>query len=278
MKIVKIMGGLGNQMFQYAFAKVIGADALDISWFEESKNNPNITPREYELNVFQCNPNILNPVQSRKLKNNKLLKLFGIKTGLKIISEDPENIYNPKILAQKSGLFVGYFQCARYYDNFREVLLHDFVLRAEPNAKNKSVLDLIANTTSVSLHVRRGDYVNLPDVFNLCNLEYYKSAIDLIATHVEKPHFFIFSDDPAWVRENLETDFPYTVVDFNHGRDSVWDMVLMKNCKHNIIANSSFSWWGAWLNENPDKIIIAPKQWFANGAKTDIIPENWIRI
>lgn len=278
MKVVNIMGGLGNQMFQYAFSRVINADALDISWFEESKNNPAVTPRNYELDLFKCNPNILTPKQSKQLKNNKLLKIFGIKTGLKIIEEKPENIYNPQMLEYKSGLFVGYFQCAQYYDNIRKDLLADFILKNEPNEKNSEILNLISSTNSVSLHVRRGDYVKLQDFFGLCDLDYYKSAINFIADKVENPHFFLFSDDVDWVKENLKIDFPYTIVDFNHGKDSVWDMMLMKNCKHNIIANSSFSWWGAWLNENPDKIVIAPKQWFADGTKTDIVPDNWQRI
>ena len=106
-------------------------------------------------------------------------------------------------------------------------------------------------------------------------MDYYANAIKFITENTVNPHFFVFSDDIKWVRDNLKIDFPCDFIDFNHGRNSAWDMWLMANCKHNIIANSSFSWWGAWLNQNQEKIVIATKQWFSNGAKTDIVPEKW---
>ena len=279
MKVVQLSGGLGNQMFQYAFGRLIGADAYDVSWFERSKDNKNITPREYELGAFVCSPKILSPKQVKRIiNNNKLLRLFGIKTGLRVIEEKTENIYNADLLKQKNGLFVGYFQCAKYYDEIRADLLRDFVLKRKPGKKNQDMLKLINSENSVSLHVRRGDYVKLAKVHGLCDLDYYKKSINYIAHKIKDPHFFVFSDDVNWVKKNLEIKYPYTVIDFNHGKDSIWDMILMKNCKHNIIANSSFSWWGAWLNENKNKIVIAPKCWFANGAKTDIVPTKWKRI
>ena len=279
MKIVNIKGGLGNQMFQYAFGKLINADAYDISWFQESKKNPNITPRQYELGIFNCNPNILTQKQHNKIvKNNKLLRLFGIKTGLKKINETPVNIYNKIYLTQKFGFFDGYWQCAKYYTKIRTQLLHDFTIKDKPNLKNKKMLDLISNTNSVSLHIRRGDYIKLSETHGVCDQEYYKKAIEFICKKTKNPHFFLFSDDINWVKNNLKIKHPFTIVDFNHDQASFWDMVLMKNCKHNIIANSSFSWWGAWLNENPNKIVIAPKNWWADGTKTDIVPKKWTRI
>ena len=278
MKVVKIFGGLGNQMFQYAFGKLISADAYDISWFEESKNE-NVTPRQYELDVFNCTPTILTKQQHKKIiQNNKILKIFGIKTGLHKIKEQPANVYNQNYLKQNNGFFVGYWQCADYYDSIRKQLLQEFTLKTEPNNKNKKIFDLINSTNSVSLHVRRGDYVKLQETHGLCNLDYYNQAIDFIDKKVKNPHFFIFSDDIKWVKKNLKTEHPCTFIDFNHDKDSVWDIFLMKHCKHNIIANSSFSWWGAWLNENQNKIVIAPKKWWADGTQIDIVPNKWKRI
>lgn len=266
MTIIKLMGGLGNQMFQYAFGIAIGGKVkYDASWFDKTRGNPDVTQREYELDFWNINPKLVNTS-----------KIFGF-IKRKHIIENPFNVYNPKLLQIKSGCIEGYFQVARYYDSIREQLLKDFVPRQKPTPQNQKILDLIHETNSVSLHVRRGDYVKLQHIHGLCDLDYYARAIKFIAEHITSPHFFIFSDDPQWVTDNLKLDFPCTVVDINHGRDSVWDMWLMANCKHNIIANSSFSWWGAWLNQNPNKIVVAPAQWFADGQLTDIVPPTWQR-
>ena len=263
------MGGLGNQMFQYAFGILLGPNTqYDTSWFSAIKGDKNVTQREYELDFWNINPRLTNKPKKR---------FFGL-LRIKKIHERPENIYNAKLLQTKHGVIQGYFQVAKYYEPIRAQLLQDFTPRNKPNAENKKLLDLISKTNSVSLHIRRGDYVKLQQVHGLCDLDYYKRGIEYIANKIRKPHFFIFSDDTEWVLENLKIDFPYTVVDINHGRDSAWDMYLMAQCKHNIIANSSFSWWGAWLNQNPDKIVIAPMCWFADGTATDIIPQEWQRV
>ena len=279
MKIVKLMGGLGNQMFQYAFGKVIGADAYDLSWFEEVKKHPEATQRTYELNFFNCCPKFLSSKDSLRLqKNNKFLQILGIRTKHSLIQENPVNVYNANLLTLKRGIFEGYFQCAQYYDSVREQLLKEFIPQENISEKNKTILEKIKSTNSISLHVRRGDYLKLKHIHGICDLDYYQRAIEFITSKIKNPHFFLFSDDIPWVEKNLKINFPYTVVDVNHGKDSAWDMWLMKNCQHNIIANSSFSWWGAWLNENPNKIIIAPKKWFADGTVTEIIPQDWERM
>lgn len=279
MKIVKLKGGLGNQMFEYAFGKVIQADAYEISFFYEQKFHPELTQRDYELDFFKLQLDFIDTKEIKKLcKKNKFLSFLGIKNHLPLIQENPISIYNPKLLQYNEGLFDGYFQCAQYYENIRDKLLKDFVPNKKPNQQNEKMLKKIKTTNSIFLHVRRGDYVKLQHYHGLCDIDYYKKAIEFIASKVSNPHFFLFSDDIPWVEENLKIDFPYTIIDYNQGSDSPWDMWLMKNCYHNIIANSSFSWWGAWLNENPDKIVIAPQVWMANGRKTDIIPINWVRI
>ena len=279
MKIVKLQDGLGNQMFQYAFGKLIHADFFDISWFDEVKNQPNWTVRSYQLNFWNCHVDIIDKKSMLNLrKNNPFLKIFGIKTKLKTILENSVNVYEPKLLLKKKGVFKGYFQCVQYCTPIRKKLLKDFTPHCTPNKRNKEILKSIQSTNSVSLHIRRGDYLKLQHVYNRCDLDYYQKAIDFIASKVESPHFFLFSDDISWVRKNLKLHFPYTIVDFNRGKNSAWDIWLMKNCQHNIIPNSSFSWWGAWLNENPKKIVVAPKMWFTSGKKTDTIPRNWKKL
>ena len=281
MKLVKLQGGLGNQMFQYAFGQLIQADGYDYSWFEKRRCSSG-TARNYELNFFKCFPKLITLEEIKKIqRRNLFFKLFHISPfsgTLPVIKENPINIYNPEVLAQKTGIFDGYFQCAQYYDGIRKKLLKEFIPNKEMDPQNEKMLKKIKSVNSVSLHVRRGDYLKLQDIYGSCDLAYYQKAIQLIASRVKTPHFFLFSDDIPWVQENLKLDFPYTIVDINHGEKSAWDMWLMKNCQHNIVANSSFSWWGAWLNENPNKIVIAPKIWFKKNPQIDIVPANWERI
>ena len=267
--IVQLMGGMGNQMFQYAFGYALGAETntkvlYDLSWFEENTND---TVREYGLDYFRAN------VDSVDVRDSKAAKRRGI------IREQHENIYQPNLMHKRAGkYFTGYFQTEKYFEKYRPQLLQAFSLKHQLNNANKKVLKQIQKSNAVSVHIRRGDYVKFQDIFGLCDLSYYKRAFDYIAKHTKDPEFFVFSDDIDWVRKNLKTKYTVHIVDINRDENTCCDIELMRNCKHNIIANSTFSWWGAWLNDNPDKIVIAPKQWYANGTPTDIIPEKWIRM
>ena len=136
---------------------------------------------------------------------------------------------------------------------------------------------------SVCIHIRRGDYVEdiITNQFHgVCNLDYYYRSIEYIASKIKNPYFFVFSDDPLWVKQNLILKYPCDYIDQNFGKKDYEDMRVISKCKHNIIANSSFSWWGAWLNINPNKIVIAPKNWFKSKAinTKDLIPESWFKI
>ena len=153
----------------------------------------------------------------------------------------------------------------------------------EIDEENQKVLDKIKSTNSISLHIRRGDYVikkRYQEVYAECTLDYYKRGVEEITKRYENPTLFIFSDDPDWVKANLKLDYESVYVDINSGEKSYADMRLMSSCNHNVIANSSFSWWGAWLNNNPEKIVIAPEKWFKDDSinQKDVIPESWIRI
>ena len=159
----------------------------------------------------------------------------------------------------------------------------EFVIKYQQDAQSQMFSDRIQSTESVSLHVRRADYIQnalTNKIHGTCDQDYYDRAIRYIAERVIDPHFFIFSDEPEWVKENLKIDFPMTVVDCNDASRNYEDLRLMSTCKHNIIANSSFSWWGAWLNPNPDKLVITPEQWFNDKKRNtkDLIPEQWVKM
>ncbi len=179
----------------------------------------------------------------------------------------------------------GYFQCEKYFCNIRSILLKEFTLKSSLSSYSSSLKKNIESfENTVSLHVRRGDYVSnkvFSDVHGTCNLDYYKKAIEYISKEFEDIKFFVFSDDIAWTKENIDIE-NVIYVDSEENRIPHEDMYLMSLCSHNIIANSSFSWWGAWLNQNNEKIVIAPKRWFSDdkmqNQSLDIVPSSWIRI
>ena len=293
-KIVKFNGGLGNQMFQYAFACTL-ADKFnveiqfDFSFFEDVKTCEDVESRVFELGVFnvECEmateddlSKINRPDFKSKFKRF-LAKRFPNRYGINYIREKHTFVFDKKLINRNGYLcYEGYFQNENYFKHLRGDLLRKFSLKVPFDEENQLILDKILETNSVSLHIRRGDYVSLDyvnKIHGVCALDYYKRAIEYITKRVNPPHFFLFSDDIDWVVENLKMEHPFTVVDINKGKGWL-DMNLMKQCKHNIIANSSFSWWGAWLNENPQKIIIAPEKWTARKQKCDIVPLGWVKL
>jgi hypothetical protein len=292
MLISNIIGGLGNQMFQYATARALSIDlntqlVLDISDFDGYSLH-----QGFELNrVFNCEANIasdddLSAIlhwQKSKLARRLLKKFpFNFLRSKKFVLEPSFQYWSGiKNIADNSYL-MGYWQSESYFSHHAETIRSDFRFKPELTSKNTEVLAHINEANAVSLHVRRGDYVqnaHTNATHGVCSLQYYKNAIDQIANSVKAPVFFVFSDDIEWVKSNLQIDFPCFYIDHNHGIDSFNDMRLMSNCQHHIIANSSFSWWGAWLNANPEKIVIAPKQWFANNTNvSDLLPKGWIKL
>lgn len=295
-KIVKLNGGLGNQMFQFAFsyalAKKTGAEILyDYSYFSETDNEL-ARIRNYELAAFnlECpeaggnDIDLIVPEDARKLYEKFLGDVFKIKKFApqkNMVRQSDAYKYSKRFSDPKMYYYEGYYQNEKFFKEYRNELIECFSIKGELDEKNQSVIDAINSTESVSLHIRRGDYVTLQcskDFHGLCPLDYYQKAIEYIAKKVKKPHFYLFSDDIDWIVKNLKIDYPYTIINFN--QDKGWlDLNLMKNCKHNVIANSSFSWWAAWLNENPEKIVIAPKNWVAKkNVKCDIVPKDWVKL
>jgi len=293
MIVVKIMGGLGNQMFQYAFGRAIalhyGSELFfDLNLYNEYKkdNNINYTPRDYGLSHFKnVNLSPMTPYISKRLFGNRLLNYIKFRLNIK-----RKSIYQEKAFSDNKEVFnltnsaylLGYWQSEKYFYDIRRAIREDFVFNYENiGVKNDELLFKIReNSSSVSLHVRRGDYLTINN-FLVFTMEYYLEAIQIIKKKIPNPLFFLFSDDPQWVNDQLKPLVENSVlVDNNFHEDSWKDMMLMSNCSHHIIANSSFSWWGAWLGSNPDKMVIAPKKWVADDRinTSDLCPPDWILI
>ncbi|WP_316826672.1 alpha-1,2-fucosyltransferase [Pedobacter miscanthi] len=284
MKIVKLLGGLGNQMFQYAFYRSLQNKGInvyaDLSDFEdyplhngyELERVFNIhvkTPGKFLLELFK-------PNQSKWIFR-KLKRILNLKNTYRV--EENELRFDASFLNNNNNYYAGYWQNEEYFQTIANQIKHDFKFPEIEEIKNQTVMQQINQAEGVALHVRRGDYLKDPLLGNICDLNYYEQAILTINSKIKNAQFFVFSDDMGWCQQNLKLE-NVTYIDWNKGNSSYIDMQLMSNCKHNIIANSSFSWWGAWLNNNTSKMVIAPKKWVNNLAAddTDICPKNWIKL
>lgn len=286
---VILSGGLGNQMFQYAAGRALALKLhkeLSIDTFLLQKKTKT-TVRNFELKVFNINTEPKESLKNRLITkgffflNKYHLKdlVFGI---FRIFRDKKAQNFDSRFNTIKGNTTLfGYFQNENYFKTISEELTKDFAFTIPFNDENANIATQITSTNSISIHIRRGDYLN-PDVnLALLSITYYQKAIDYIKQNMESPAFYIFSDDIDWVRENLDlSQTEHQFIDWNKGADSFRDMQLMSLCRHNIIANSSFSWWGAWLNSNADKIVIAPGTWYKNETKEDypngFIPEEWV--
>lgn len=288
MKIVNILGGLGNQMFQYAFAVALQQKfpdervLIDPSGF---KGYP--LHNGYELKrIFNATiPEATVKEQMSVFYPLRNYRMWQIGTRIlprrkTVIRESEDMDYDANILrADKSAYYLGYWQTEKYFKDIREQIIDAFKFPELPSdSPNIEVIDKISSKNAVSLHVRRGDYVKIGNTQGICTLDYYKKALKLMTEKTAPTIFVVFSDDIKWCRDNIQDllgGVPAIYVDWNKGEDSFRDIQFMSMCKHNIIANSSFSWWGAWLNQNPKKVVIAPSRWMNGPGWSDIIPENW---
>ncbi len=289
MIIVKLIGGLGNQLFQYALGRSLAylnktELKLDITNFESYE------PHSYNLKYFNILENLttkkeVGRFKKYKKKNGKIWFLYNrfVADKSKYVQEQRFD-FDPSILDIKADAYLdGYWQTEKYFKEIEDDLRKELTLKKPLSSYSKSIGDEISKTNAVSLHVRRGNLVTNPiytAFHGFCSPEYYQNAIELIAKRVSSPHFFIFSDDYEWVVENFKSlQYPFTCI--KNGDDKNYeDLILMSMCKHNIIANSSFSWWGAWLNPKKNKIVVAPKKW-SNAPKNntkDLLPDGWIII
>lgn len=287
MIIVRVTGGLGNQMFQYAMYKSLEKKGklvkLDSKSFYETKKEHN----GYELErIFDIKPNKPTKEDLEKFDENNISTLFKIKRKLfgdkKFVYDTKEYVFNKDVYKLKNSYLNGYWQSIKYFEGIENDIKKDFRFKNQLDNKNLEILNEIENSNSISIHIRRGDYMS-PENYNMygciASPTYYKKAIKVIEEKVENPTFFVFSNDMDWVKKNIQINSRVFYIDINSGNGSYKDMQLMSNCKHNIIANSSFSWWGAWLNENKNKIVIAPKKWInredVDSDKIELFCEGW---
>lgn len=283
MVIVRVMGGLGNQLFQYAagisLAKILNTSLkLDIGFFTTDSLGG------FLLNDFNVPERIIENKESCNKYTRLLIERF--KQVLK-----RSHYYKEKSLIYDDGFFSntnkdvyldGYWQTEKYFAHMREQLLKELTLKSPFVSQYKYFHEQIYKYNSISLHVRRGDYVkdrSINQKHGTCSLEYYYRAMQLIEERVENPVYFIFSDDIEWVKQNLQIHADKFYIE-NSEAIASQELMLMSECKHNIIANSTFSWWGAWLNKNIGKTVISPQKWFNSNMynSNDLCPASWIRI
>jgi len=292
MVVVKLMGGLGNQMFQYAAGRRLShfngtSLKFDLSWFQE--NNPECSARNFSLKALNISGEIATAKEVKKYKNKDLFVwpnfIYNIfKLSRRMYVSEKEFSFDPQVLELSGNIYLdGYWQSEKYFKDIDSIIRDDFSVKDGLNVKDKESADAITKTNSVSIHIRRGDYLSnaaTNQYHGACTLDYYRRAVEKISSQIPQPHFFVFSDDHKWTKENLKVDFPLAFIEHNGPDKAYNDLRLMTLCKHNIIANSSLSWWGAWLNKNPEKVIISPLKWFnvASINTEDLIPESWLKI
>ncbi len=283
----KIMGGLGNQMFNYAYIKALSLRnnvdfQLDISPYS---NEYKLWP--YELNIFNI---------SKIYASNKDLPFYERMSDWPIkwllsrmnpyhhfenVSHSHPLLFRPEFLNIKEWYISWAFMSELYFKDYWNEVKKSFLFKKKISDKTKEIEKIIENENAVSVHIRRWDYLKHSDIYPELWKDYYLQAVELIKRKIEKPFFVFFSDDIEYARQNFDFLNDVLFVYHNRWEDSRQDMYLMSKCKHNITAHSTFSWRWAYLNDNKDKITISPKEWFVrwcNYYNNDIVPDSWIKI
>lgn len=292
MIVMKIKGGLGNQLFQYALGRRLthfnGAQLkLDISYYDTFKL------RGYALHELDIKEDLATPEDLKALgitdekdlrstTHRVLERSRPFRKRRRIDERSPG--FDHRVLQVSGNAYLdGHWQSEKYFREIADIIRAEVRPRRRLDSANEKMASDISRRPSVSLHIRRGDYVTDPTnarIYAACSIDYYRRCIGEMAKRVQNPHFFVFSDDIAWAKENLGIEHDADYVDHNSHEEAYKDLYLMSKCKHHIIANSTFSWWGAWLADNTDKIVYAPSKWFnaPNRGEKDLIPEGWYRF
>jgi hypothetical protein len=290
--IVRLIGGLGNQLFQYAIARRMSVETkqpfkLDLTAYQHDRL------RTYGLRPFNTCQDVATPEEIRRVKPppenatrggwpSRMLR--NLRYSQTWIRERTPYVYDPRVTQASGDVYLeGYWANEAYFKPIEPMIRQEFTVTSQPDGENLAVARAITAATSVCLHVRRGDYATDPatqQFHGLAPRSYYEQAVDRLTQTVTDPHFFIFSDDPVWVKEHLRLAHPVTYVTHNAADKDYEDLRLMASCRHHIIANSSFSWWGAWLAQSPGQIVIAPATWLNEpGIDTSgATPARWIRV
>lgn len=288
MILTRLKGGLGNQMFQYATGLEMATRyneilKLDATGYDDERHVKSDTPRKYRLFPFAISGEVAPLDEVMKIRNpygffSRLVRAFSQKVLRKYHID-----YEPDYFNKKRTYVEGFFQSEKNFSTVKDRIRQEFTLKKE--YESPAFLDakkMVAKKNSVSVHIRRGDYANhtlTNSYFGTCSKEYYLKAIAYISSKVENPTFYFFSDDIEWAKKEFGESSTYNYIS-NPALQDYEELILMSLCSHNILANSSFSWWSAWLNNNPSKIIIAPKKWLnvVPDPQPNIVPETWIRL
>lgn len=287
MIIVKLRGGLGNQLFQYSTGKKLALLRntelkLDVSDLKKGYRSFLLPKFQIDFKIASYS-NILKVLfKNYKHVNNFIHYFFNRQHYYYKLPIFKEALltYDENLLNCPDDVYIiGYWQCEKYFKSIEEILRSEISLKEKLDSQNEELVKKIENTESICVHIRNGDYFFNEIVrknIGVCPIEYYYTAINNIIREVNNPHFFIFSDNIEWAKENLKIQHSHTYVSNNSEKDYL-DLYLMSRCKHFITANSSFSWWGAWLSNYPNKIVYAPKPWCKNPKynPSDIQPDNW---
>ncbi len=282
--IINFDGRMGNQMFQWALGRAYQKINGTMPIFDDSEETIKLGCFNLSKEIKTVKKPLWNKVLRKAIPiRNLRVKLTKLNFNIPILQEQAYYQFDTRFLtAKNTRYFKGYFQCEQYFKDVKDKLIDDFTLIKELNKANKQILEQIKSTNSISLHFRRGDYLK-SSRWGVLTKTYYQKAIDLIVKETGiTPTLFVFSDNLNWVKENVKFDYDTNYVGINSGKQGYFDLELMKNCKHNIIANSSFSWWAGYLNSNPNKIVIAPMPWRpfmkSKDEEFQLIPSDWRRI
>ncbi|MBN2576798.1 MAG: alpha-1,2-fucosyltransferase [Deltaproteobacteria bacterium] len=298
MIVVKLQGGLGNQMFQYALGRELQRRnenelCLDLTWLLDRYPRSGVVFRNYELDIFAVRPRLtlLSHVARRfslplvLMYGSQALREVKTKVGLMQYLAEAEMQSPLDVLEARGKLYLdGYWQSPKYFEGSEAILRREFKVRRPLSPAAEQIATRMAATDSICVNVRRTDYVTLPasiEMHGFVGKEYYDRGIALITSQLRNPHVFVTSDDIEWCRDNLRFDCPTTVLGHEYKGDRIGqDLALMSCCKHFVIANSSFGWWSAWLSPNPEKIVVCPKDWFRKPlvGNPDMILPGWIRL
>lgn len=280
MVIVRFQGGVGNQLFQYALyrkllsiGKEVYADLNDYRYQSEARkyelDKLGLSVREASLETINRIFPRGNDIISKILRNTFYKK--------KCIKEKIPQAFNPIFLESDNVFLSGYWQTEKYFEDICEEIYHDINFRLVNRHENQEVLEKIHCQNSISVHIRFGDYINNPLYSGICTKDYYLNAIDIMRNRVENATFFIISDDIPRAGELLE-DKRFEYIRINKSEAAYYDLYLISQCRHHIMANSSFSWWGTWLDRRENKIVISPSIWQHGAVSEDIWKKEWIKI
>jgi hypothetical protein len=266
MVVVRITSGLGNQLFQYAAARRLAYTRnvslkLDLEWFTVTNY------RQFGLEHFN-----ITAVEATSDEINTAKKMNYFK--------EKHYHFNPGLLEAESIVYLsGFWQSEKYFADIANLIRREFTLKDSLNEANSQMAQMVQNSEAIAVHIRRGDYLTNDNCY-ICPPEYYERAVEYLITSIPNAHFFIFSDDPKWTAANWKISYPTTLVTNNDEKKGFVDLYLMSLCRHHIIANSTFSWWGAWLSQYSAKQIVAPGKWFGKLQYNtcDLIPSAWHMI